>query len=169
MLGIVASVVVLPYFVVNTGFMHEITREVPSSISLGIDRMLADKRADPSRAGYGLYVHREEVASAQWIAAHMSTGGDSKIFTDQMYIVGNIPLVAYAGVPSTRIFGLPPKDVTMTSHDYIYYGYMPTVEHRLKVIPPDSQVIETMPELDLRSLTGTMSRIYSNGASEIYR
>jgi uncharacterized membrane protein len=168
-LSIVSVIVIIPYYIINTGVMNEITNDIPRSLSISLTRMVDSRNADPSIGGYAAFIHKQEVISSQWLRDHFPIETDSSIYTDFMYVVGNIPLVEYGDFSQSRIKLLSPETVT-SDDDYIYLGYMNVVEERIKTIKSvETNDITTIPISTINELLNIENIVYTNGASKIYR
>lgn len=164
---ILILLVIIPYFMTNTGFVHEVSGAPPRTLPLGINRMLESEQAEPDRCAYGGYLHAGEVQSAEWLA--QLGPGNSRIYTDYIHVVGNIPLVAYGMVSPKRIFTLTETTSKLSKDAYVYLGYMNVVEGRFKKLIPETHGIDTYSKKKIMHLLNDKGKIYSNNDSAVYR
>jgi uncharacterized membrane protein len=73
-------IVLVAYFMFNTGFIFEVTRDAPFSASLGFQRMKASTNPVTEVSFNGFYTFDVEVFSAKWLSGYKSNA--SKICAD---------------------------------------------------------------------------------------
>lgn len=163
----ITIVILIPYFILNTGFLNEVLGSTPASLSLGLKRMLESKTADFTRGGYGVYLHEPEVEGALWLSNHINN--KDKIETDVTNIVGNGPLVAYAMIPYTAISRLNKADKKVDKNTLIYLGYINVIEERFREENKLTTLMTSVNQAEYIHLFINKNLIYSNGSCQIYK
>jgi uncharacterized membrane protein len=149
--------VLVPYFLFNTGFVYEITKDVPTSIPLGMERMKNDtvKIVDL----YNTYTTEQDVVSARWYYEYKYA--TKKIYADwdsKLHVLNS-----YGMTPQYMVNSLFKND-TLLNQDELslnYYLY-------LRKFNVCDNTFETVNTTEILSLTDKSSRIYSNGCGDIY-
>ena len=153
------SLVLTAYFLFNTGFIQEVTRSVPFSISLNPERM--ETSISSAKISFNIqYTFESEVFSAVWLCRLRNS--TSKIYADDQAIVH---VLASYGMIATD------NSATLSNDTRNYYGDTYIYLRRLNVV---DGLITTGPESyfstsQIAPLLNSMNKIYSNGESDIYR
>ena len=156
-------IVLIPYFLFNTGFVYEVTGDVPTSISLSMERTKksSDGNATILLAG-GSY--EQNVFSARWLSKSMDKK-KNRVYSDTAscwYVLPSYGMIypSYPSYYSSRVLGnttrVRDNSYIYLSHRNVVNGLMTTDEGR------DYNTIEISP------LLWENNKIYSNGDSEIY-
>ncbi len=156
-------IVLIPYFLFSTGFIYQVTGDVPNSISLSnsIDSVRFD---------------RQEVTAAKWLVSNREH--DSKVYTDWFGHVAFSSYVdtwGYVNIIGGRGYQVPgQKDseeltIEVPAEAYIYLRRINISQGKVLLAP---QV--RLAELAYYDLPGThllqgRSKIYSNGGAEVYK
>lgn len=153
------SLVLIGYFLFNTGFIQEVTGDVPFSISLNPERI--ETSINSAKITFNTqYTFESEVFSASWLSKNRSP--TSQIYAD-----------AEAGIHVLASYGMIPTDnsATLSNDTRNYYGDTYIYLKRLNVM---DGLIPTGPASyfntsQIASVLNNMDKIYSNGESDIYR
>ncbi len=161
-LQVLLLLVLLPYFLLNIGFVYEIANDFPSSVPLSLEGM---KNSDDERVIINLganYTRTVDVFSAAWLSRAVID--KSKIYADEMS--GGYILPSYAGIFPVRNLGTD----EIEEHSYIYLNYVNVVHDIIRVwdtsIIPYTLAISTHRTTEFSDIL--RNRIYTNGGSEIY-
>lgn len=159
-------IVLVAYFMFNTGFFYEITGDVPFSASLGFQRMKASTDLAVKVNFNGIYTYDVEVFSARWLSEYRSDA--SKVFAD-VQARGRV-LVGY-GMISPEDFGTISNDTTIDTIDalaYIYLERLNVVDGLMTYTASPSGGIRYFNTTDILPILDKCNCIYSNGGSSIY-
>ena len=151
-------IVLVPYFLFNTGFVYEVTGDVPSSISLSMESM---KKADETSKVilYSEYLTVEDIFGARWLSKNKDS--TSLVYTDAncYYKV----VIGYG-----MLYGRVERLATTTNpkNGYIYLNYLNVVENLLPIEggEKEGKIYNTTEYLPIKKA----KKMYSNGGSEIY-
>ena len=170
---LIIFLILIPYFLVNTGFVFEVSGDPPTALGLGKERHRTSSNEMVRASFYNVTRTHEEISGARWLARY---GDDQKkIYGDQI----SLDLVP--------IDGLVDRDVSIERQRislfrlggelddgaYVYLRFFNVTEHMVVLLRPrrilgaavwmllhDTDTI--LPGLETNSL------IYSNGGSQIY-
>ncbi len=174
-LKILVLVVLLPYFLFQTGFIFEVTGDIPYSIPLSMQRMEEGDGHTKARL-YTVYIFGQDAASAKWLSENRDK--TALIYSDTA--LSTHVLIAYGGMSYARgIYGLADlRDICQITpkageEAYIYLGYLNVTKDlimKLELLTADRQFYtftsgstdEISEHFEARNL------VYSNGGSEIY-
>jgi uncharacterized membrane protein len=150
--------VMIPYFLFNSGIVYEITKDVPNSMFLGMERMRSDNKTKVDF--YSMYIPEQDVFSARWY--YENKNADERIYAD--YDSLHYVLVSYGMVlPSTGVQILRNIPRIIPLKYYLYLRKLNVcddtilVGYRLRV---NTSVISP--------LISNSMKVYSNGCGEIY-
>jgi uncharacterized membrane protein len=157
-------IVLVCYFFFNTGLIYEITGDVPTSASLGFQRL--KEITGKVRVWFdSFYIYDEEVASAQWLSAHRDNAG--QVFADVPAAVR--VLLSYGMIPPEKSLILY-NDTEIPKGAYVYL-------RRLNVI--DGLIVSYSAlgygpnyVFNISDISPVLERsdiVYQNGASSILR
>jgi len=147
--------VLIPYFFFNTGFVYEMTKDVPTSMSLGMERM---KEYNVSRNSlYGAYTPEQSVFSAKWISEHR-----------------NRDIIIYSGAISSLhillAYGLINNSFTLMNDTKLYkknnYMYLSSFNIDTGLFMGFDRNIYNISEM--KYIPENKDIIYSNNGSTIY-
>jgi uncharacterized membrane protein len=148
--SILLSVVLVPYFLFQTGFVYEVTRVQSWSVPLSKYRM-----DDAILMGSYAYVNSWTATSAEWVNKNVKLDSAS-IYSDYT----SHALHSYGMIRSTQI--KPLSNITQISEgDVVYFSYVNVV---------DSMIVGMRYRVNATDLTfiPDMNLVYSNGDSYIY-
>lgn len=159
-------IVLVVYFMFNTGFLYEVTGDVPFSASLGLQRMKASTDPAVEVNFNGFYTYAVEVFSARWLSEYGSNA--SEVYADAQ--ATDRVLVSY-GMISPQDLTAISNDTTINTIDvpaYIYLKYLNVVDGLMAYTTSSGgtsyfNTTEILPILD------KCNCIYSNGGSSIYQ
>jgi len=150
--SVLLIVILVPYFLFQTGFVYEIVGNESWSLPLSVYRMPAYR----SRGFLG-YVDERDVSSAYWLQTNVNT--------QSITIHADIPsvsyvLFAYGMIPKEKMIVL--SNITIiTDNSVIYLSRLNTVDSTIMGL----NYIWNSTDFPFPDYT---SKIYTNGASEIY-
>ena len=161
-LSILILSVLVPYFLFNTGFIYEMTNDVPSSMSLGMERMKNDNFTKVQF--YNTYTPDQDVYGAIWF--HNNRNVNKTIYGDRDS--GLNVLSSYGMIPRSTLLA-PFKGTELYTPSYRggYYLYL----RKLNVCD-DVFVVSSMFKFNMTvfsPLFNKTSNIYSNGCGDIYK
>ena len=169
-LTLMTIVILVPYFLLNTGFIFEITKDIPSSVALSRHRIESLHPEDSWGEKYaGALIYAQDAAASEWAGDYF--GPKSLVYADHLELFKRSSLVGYGGIAPgpDSIQELKPTS-EFTDFSYVFLrrfnveqGYF-TQEH---------------PEFRAYTITGyylyevapmfkDMNLIYSNGSNLIY-
>jgi len=150
--SVLLIVILVPYFLFQTGFVYEMVGNESWSLPLSVYRMPAYR----SRGFLG-YVDERDVSSAYWLQTNVNT--------QSITIHADIPsvsyvLFAYGMIPKEKMIVL--SNITIiTDNSVIYLSRLNTVDSTIMGL----NYIWNSTDFPFPDYT---SKIYTNGASEIY-
>jgi len=159
---VLVLVVLIPFFLFQTGFVYEVTRDnVPSSVSLSMYRM-----GGKPYVSFGL-LHESDVLGAKWLFGHVDTER-AKIYCDlisQQFVLtsytsyGTMNFIALARLSNMFLLANTTK---LVPGSYVYLGQHSVING---VIIRRTSVFNAT---ELSFVFENANKIYSNGACEIY-
>ena len=151
--SILLLVVLVPYFLFQTGFVYEVTRSESWSVSLSKYRMSASK----SLGQFGYY-DEYSIFGAQWLSSNVAVGY-TQIYAD-----------AFSRINELRSYGM------------VWYGYVEILSNTTEVKPNGIVYLNSLNIIEgtvvgVRLLWNSselhflhdLNKIYSNGGSEVYK
>jgi uncharacterized membrane protein len=165
---VLALIILVPFFFFQTGLVYEITNDpFPSSFSLSYNKM----------QNSSLLIHESDVFSAQWLSKYgditnMPTYADtiSQSHVLQSYSTINQGLIILLSnsTQSIRADGVIPVGINNFNNSYIYLSQF-CVRNNMVWWYQRMGISYELTELPILNNTGAfISRVYSNGASELY-
>ena len=157
---ILVLTILIPYYLFNTGFIYEATRDIPTSMSLGMERM---KDYDISKkVFYNTYIPEQDVFGATWYYNNKDINKDLYADYDSKHYV----LFSYGMTPSINSNLLNDEKLLNISkvphNNYIYLRKFNVCENSLVISGRIDDILIILP------LTSNSAKIYSNGCGEIY-
>jgi len=165
------SLLIVSSFLFRVGFVYEVTGDIPSSLSLSLNRM----RTNPFVAVdiWSAYIPEQDVFSATWLSAHASD--ESKVYADRLsrlYV-----LTSYGMIPMAYVRNEEQSQNGKTTYDFmlrnkgnqIYKGYV--YLRQLNVVYGKMADIDQSKYWSTASIyifLDSLDKIYSNGDSDIY-
>jgi uncharacterized membrane protein len=153
------SLVLVAYFLFNTGFIQEVTGGVPFSISLNPERM--ETSIDSAKIYFNTqYTFESEVFSAVWLSNMRSP--TSRIYADRG---ARFHVLASYGMIATD------NSADLSNDTQNYYGDTYVYLRRLNVVDNLIYAIGAsyFNASKITPVLNSMNKIYSNGESDIYR
>ena len=161
---LVLIIILIPYFLFNTGFIFEVT-EHPENFQLNINYMESEHFGDGSYFNWSYFISspipEQNVVSCKWLS--------SKIDDNPIYASGyslHEP-VAYGLLPLERLCKLTP---TTPKDRYIYLGCRNVWKGTIVCSNPEkvhSSITYNLTEIS--PPLGERNKIYTNGGSEVYK
>lgn len=149
-----ATVLLVSLLLFQTGFVYEVTRDAPSSISLSIGRRKAWTASMDAA-----YVLVEDVVSAQWLSGNAPSVFKVYAGSGNTYGV----LTSYALIPRGQQSSTLSESIPILNQgDYLYLGSANTLYGRLDNEYGLSNTSQLAP------LLNEMNMVYSNGQGQIY-
>lgn len=154
-------VILIPYFLFNTGFVYEMTNDIPTSVSLGMERM---KHYNVTKVTfYGGYTPEQDVYGARWFSKNKED--NLKIFGDRD--TKQHLLYSYGMTPQYKIYspfkGDKLYEPDFTGNYYVFLNMLNVLENTFPDV--NGRKFNTT---DMSSLMNRSLRIYSNGYGDIY-
>lgn len=156
---ILILVIMIPYFLFNTGLVYEMTNDAPTSFVLGMERLKSDNK---TKVGfYSAYIPEQDVYDARWFDKYKITNKEINADSDSL---GKV-LISYGML--TPYTGTQISNITMLRKiPSKYYLYL----RKLNVC--DNTIVTGFKKIANKSivlpLINNSARIYSNGCGEIY-
>ena len=152
------SLVLITYFLFNTGFVQEVTGDVPFSISLNPQRM--QQSVDMAKANFNIqYTFETEVFSTVWLSAVRNP--DSIVYADNG---GRHHVLVSSGMIIANNTGYLYDDVIDYPVDsYIYLRRLNVIDGLVSV---EGGGFFNLSQIN--PLFDSVNKIYSNGESDIY-
>jgi len=148
------TVCLITYFLFQSGFVYEITRDVPSSLSLTIDK---SRLARENPGLYDAYTRAEEAFAAIWLSENMRS--NCVVHSDW---VSKVQVLASYGMLDYRLIVAPMPDSTLRKEAYVYLRSLNVLYGMW------SLGYETPYTFDISVLLDATNEIYSNGASQVH-
>jgi uncharacterized membrane protein len=153
------SMILISYFLLNTGFVSEVTGDVPFSISLNPGRM--ENGNNNLKVFFSAqYTYKSEVSSATWLAERRSA--PLIVYSD---VVARFHVLSsYGMIPLEDSYPLSNNNTSgYSGYAYVYLGKISVLDGLLPIggdaYLNSSQIVP---------LFGPRDKIYSNGQSDIY-
>lgn len=142
--------VLIPYFLFNTGFVFEMTKDSPTSMPLGMERMKIDNRTQTDF--YNSYVPEQDVYSARWYHKNSNE-------------------IIYGDRDSLLVL----RSYGMTRYTLNIFNRYKPIKYNIflrKLNICDNIVIKRGKKIelsDISSITNNLFKVYSNNCGEIYK
>jgi uncharacterized membrane protein len=153
-------VILVCYFLFNTGAIYEIVGDVPTSLSLGLQR-LKESTGNVRVWFDDNYIYDKEVTSAQWLSAHRD---------DAVQVFSDVPakegfLLSYGMIPPGKSTYLS-NDTEIPEGAYVYLRRLNVIDGLIVVQGPGNGQILALNISEISGLAG-YDVMYQNGASSI--
>ena len=177
-LKILVLVVLLPYFLFQTGFIFEVTGDIPYAVALSMQRMEEGDEHSKARL-YNQYVFGQDIASAKWLSENRDK--TALVYSDTAH--STHLLIAYGGMQyAPGIYGYGElselRDFNQATpkageEAYIYLGYLNVTKDlmmKLEFLTTEGHfyTITSASTDEISEHFEARSLVYSNGGSEIY-
>jgi uncharacterized membrane protein len=155
----VLSVFLVIFLLFNSGFVYEVAKDHPGSISLSQESVKEYGDVKHKNSLYAGYYPEQDIFSIKWISKNRDN--ETKIYADLSHKL--LPFTSYGMMPDEHLL----TNTTKVSGDaYIYLGYV-NVHYGLMNGPHFGNVCWNL--TDISPLLNEKSIIYTNGGSIIYR
>ena len=156
---VIVYIIMILFFLFNTGIVSELANDPPRSISLCQERVMNSKNVEYKAFFYDDYnTFEQDVSGIGWFSTNAKN--DAEIYSDY---ISKYPLWSY-GKGAHRILSNTTDKVDRGS--YIYLGYANIAGNVL--IGPKTAEFVAYNTTDVYPLLDLTNKIYSNGGSEIY-
>lgn len=163
----VMSIVLAAFLLFNTGFIYEVARDHPNSVSLSQQSIRQYGDAKSKVGFYGYYTPEEEVFSARWLSGHAAQ--DIKVYATYLDSARVHALESYGEIPSWRVVPLTDSLQELDKGAYVYLQYINVAEGLAnETFRTATTERKTYPLGKISHLWEKANKIYSNGGSEIY-
>lgn len=151
---LLSTVVIVPYFLFQTGFVYETVKADSWSVPLSMYRMSSYRL----RSAIG-YIGEQDVQGAQWLSKYVNYQ-NTHLYSDLPSL--HCVLTSYSGVFPGYISVLS-NTTYIVANGIVYLGWLNVVENLF--IGPNFDWNTT----EFSAKFGEMNKIYSNGACDIYK
>ena len=145
-------IVLVPYFLFNTGFVYEVTGDVPTSISLSMERMKKSGDENMTVSLGAAYTYEQNVFSARWLSK--SRDKKNPVYSNTLSYWNILP--SYGMIFPSRVLR---NTTRIGDNSYIYLNHGNIVGGRMGRGYNTTEISPPLWEND---------KIYTNGDSEIY-
>lgn len=154
---LIVCMILIGYFLSQSGFINKVTGAAPLSIPLDLDRII---NGNSSKIGlYDSYRPDEEYVSVTWLLRN--AGSETKVYADHVSVVRL--LHDYGLIPYENLYLLL-NSTTLDKNAYIYLRGLNVVDQVIAARSP----LEAYDFTEVLPLLNESDQIYSNGISEIY-
>lgn len=151
---IMISLVIVIYFLFQSGFIFALSDDVPTSPSLTTDKAKA-----VGLSLYNSFTFGEEVFGARWISVNIKR--QSKVYCD--FTSGTSVLKSYGMLEDDQIYFLSNNTVIIGENAYVYLRHLNTIYKIMKDVEEGEWI-----SLQNSNILSMKNRIYANGGCEIY-
>ena len=159
----VLSVFLVIFLLFNSGFVYEVAKDHPGSISLSQESCKNSEDIKDRAAINSLNVFEQDVYGVKWLSKNREN--NKKIYTD---CVGRAPLVSYGMVERETLIRMS-NTTKIRKEAYTYLSY-PNIVGKIAMVyyaGPQKRV-DVYNTTEIFYILNTTNEIYSNGGSEIY-
>ena len=149
-------IVLIPYFLFNTGFVWEVTGDAPTSISLSMERMRKSSDENATISFIGWYIYEQNVFSARWLSKSMDK--KKPVYSDKYSYWCILP--SYGMIFPSRVLG---NTTRIRDNSYIYLNNRNIVDGLMYI-----RRVNIYNTTEISPPLWENDKIYSNGDSEIY-
>lgn len=160
---ILLSIVLIGYFLSQSGFINIVTGAVPLSYSLDYDRVSTSTDLNIKIAFSDIYISKQDISSASWLLNHKNT--TAEVFAD--YLSRSHALISYGLIPNNLLFPLS-NTTLQTQNSLIYLSSFNTVNNIITTSEYWFDPSEISSLLEISDLLNQSNLVFSNGKSEIY-
>ncbi len=158
--------VLVPYFLLMSGFIFEITEHPSNFAFLPSQNQTALEYSLPGGRDWSYLVQTptpdESVYAARWLSSSMSP---LPVYTD--WSGANGPLVGYGHISPDSISFLTPSAVNgPLMHSYVFLGAANVQNGSIVLISPNGEL--NYPQFSSYPTLNAGNRVYSNGLAEVY-
>jgi len=152
----VLSVFFAVFLLFNSGFIYELAKDSPGSISLSQESIKKYGNVLDKVRLYKAYFPEQDIFGVKWISRNRNN--ESKIYADFAHKI--LPFTSYGMIPNEYVLT---NTTIIKKNSYIYLGYLNTCYGII-----DREGDNYWNITDISSLLNEMSCIYSNGGAEVY-
>jgi uncharacterized membrane protein len=153
----VLSVFLVIFLLFSSGWVYEVAKDHPGSISLSQESIEIYGDDEAKNAFYAAYYLDGDISGVKWISKNRDD--ESKIYGD--YTRNRLVFASYGMMPDEYILTNTTK---VPDGSYIYLGY-PNVRYGLMYGPDERQYWNIT---DISSLLNNSSEIYNNGYAQVH-
>jgi uncharacterized membrane protein len=158
----VLSVFFTIFLLFNIGFVYEVAKNYPNSISLSQESIKKYGDVKQKAALYNGYIPEHDAFSAMWLSNNRKS--DYKIYSDEQLTTYKCHvLISIGGIFYTETSSFTNTTSKITINSYIYLRYL-NIVHNIAVYEKTCYNIT-----EVFYLVENTNEIYSNGGSEIYK
>jgi uncharacterized membrane protein len=164
----IVSTILAVFLLFNTGFVYEMAKDYPVSISLSQESIKKHATNKTKAQFYSNYTTEEEVVSSLWLSNNI--GG---IYGKNIYAtfpdpnIGEHTLASYGMMPRSALKPLVNSTQILENGAYIYLRYLNVLEGIGTMVRPPLNHIETFDMAVLRPLLMGANKIYTSKGIEI--
>lgn len=161
------SLIFAVFLLFNIGFVYEVTKEEPESISLSQNSIMEYGDEGGKVAFYTDYTTDQDVFSAEWMSKYSSV--DSIIYATISDLRVH-SLQSYGMISQARVYPLTTSTTTMQGSSYVYLQYLNVVVGLGVFTEPSlgTPQIQFFNIEQISPLLEKTDKIYTNGGSEIF-
>lgn len=161
------SILLAVFLLFSTGFVYEVAKDHPSSISLSQEWIKRYGDAEEKASFYGVYTSDEDVFSAKWLSKSVENTEDLNIYATY-WVFGQVHAVeSYGMISHWKITPLDNSTQEVESGAYIYLQYLNVVYGIGTMMVTSFRNIETFDMLELSPVLVKTNKVYSNQGSGI--
>jgi len=166
-INIIASLLILIlYFLFNSGFIYEIVGDAPASLPLGYERFIKSKDNFTKASFYRVAIQEEEYTCAIWMKNNCDKS--KTVYGDPISNSHVIP--AYAGIYLNTRTLLPNAIMTYDKiNGYVYLNKFNIKDKLINWVPTNNHLDEKPFSInEVNYIFKDKNRIYQNGGSDLY-
>jgi uncharacterized membrane protein len=161
----VLSVFLVIFLLFNSGWVYEVAKDHPGSISLSQESIKEYGDMKEKAGFYNIYIPKQDAFSAMWLSNNREQ--DYKIYSDVSSATQKSSvLVSTGGIEYTKIYGLTNTTSKIPVTSYVYLRYLNIIENIMSY--KKSKGSGTYNTSEIFHLIENKNKIYSNRGSEIY-
>ncbi len=164
---LIIFLVLIPFFLFNTGFIFEVTGDPPGSLVLDKERLRISDNPMVRASFYNVTLRNQELSGMQWLSEHKR--GGAAVYGD---ITGRLQLRAYSLIEGSEL-RVASVGIELDEGVYVYLRSF-NINEQLVALQRPRRILGAGAWLLLYDIAivlpelGKESLIYSNGGSEIY-
>ena len=158
----VLSVFLAIFLLFNSGWVYEVAKDHPRSISLSQEWIKECGGTKSKMSFYNCYIPEQDIFGAWWVSGNWNVTTTPKVYAD--YNSCCHVLQSYGGIKKCKI---QMTNTTEIKQGYIYLGYMNLVNGIMS--QQSASGPSTYNTSEISPILNKKSRIYSNGGSYVYR
>ncbi len=164
----VISVILAVFLLFNTGFVREVAKDQPTSISLSQEWIKTRGDAASKARFYNNYTSEEEVYSAIWLSKSIEGIEHFQISANYFGPASKVhALTSYGMIPLEKVVLLDSTTQGVESGAYVYLRYLNVAEGTGSTMVYPFKLLETFDMWELNPVLTKANRIYSSLGSQI--